>query len=269
MLRQEDLDLSDYEYSHKEIAGVYKSEFTTLSNRVYSSILIYFELKEIPNYINEFKREYKEVIETELIENKKLVDLEGSDIFYLDHSIVTNFYREFLYPFRAFGTGDQAHLTGLDYLEKILNSTNRILADREAKPTQESDVYSNVKIVIEATFSNSKASFPGGKHKVISQMAQCYIPDILIPDLNCAIEYKYAITQKALNTTMDQVMADVEGYGNDPIYKLFYAVFYVKTGAISKDRFDQLWHSKSFPSNWKPIFVEGPTYDKPKKGTKP
>lgn len=268
MLREEDLDLSEYEFSHKEIAGEYKREFETLSDRVYNSCLIYFELKGIPLYIENFKNEFQKLI-VDGLGDRQLADYDGTDIYYNDHSIVTKFYRENLFPFRAFGSGDSAHLTGLDYLEKILNSTNRILSDRNIKPTQESEVYSSVRIVVEATFSDTQASFPGGT-KVINQMAQGYIPDILIPDLQCAIEYKFADSEKDLNTKIDQVLADVKGYDNHAIYNLFYAVFYVKTGAITKDRFDLLWQSKSFPSNWKPVFVEGPTYSKPKKGgTKP
>lgn len=260
LLRQEGNDLSDFNYGHEEFVDEYKREFTLLQVRVYNSCLIFFELKGIPKYIEDFKEIY-----TTLLSDKMGADVAYVDISGIEESKITKTFRQALYPFRAFATGDERHLTGLAYLENILQSTNRILTDRDAKPAQESDVYSNVKLVIEATFSNSKASFPGGKHKIISQMATCYIPDILIPDLNCAIEYKFAISEKALNTTMDQVLADVQGYSNDSIYKLFYAVFYVKTGIIAKSRFEQIWQSKSFPSNWKPIFVEGPIFPKTKK----
>ena len=270
LLRDEDADLSEYEFSHKEIADEYKREFIFLTDRVYNSCLIYFELKRIPLYINEFKSTFEKVLfnsNKESNKNAELADLTFIDIYGQEESKVTKVFRQALYPFKAFAAVDEAHLTGLDYLEKILNSTNRILSDRGVKPTQESEVYSSVRIVIEATFSDTKIRFPEGT-KVINQMAQGYIPDILIPDLQCAIEYKYAVSEKDLNTKIDQVLADVKGYDNHSIYTLFYAVFYVKTGAISKDRFEQLWQTKMFPSNWKPIFVEGPTYDKPKRKKK-
>lgn len=265
LLRDEDADLSEYEFSHLEIANEYKREFIFLTDRVYNSCLIYFELKRIPLYINEFKDKYSTLINVGEENNTttELADLTFVDIYGVEESKVTKVFRQALYPFKAFATLDNTHLTGLDYLEKILNSTNRILSDRKIKPTQESEVYSSVRIVVEATFSNTKASFPGGT-KVINQMAQGYIPDILIPDLQCAIEYKFAVSEKDLNTKIDQILADVKGYDNHSIYIWFYAVFYVKTGAISKDRFKKLWQTKTFPSNWKPIFVEGPIYDKPK-----
>lgn len=261
-IHAEDEDLSDVDLTHKQMVKEYKREFIFLTDRVYNSCLIYFELKGVPLYIQEFKENYKALLPKD--QNHELADLVYSDSFTDSESRITKIFKQKLYPFRAFGTGDEAHLTGLDYLEKILNSTNRVLSERGAKPTQESEVYSNVRIVVEATFSNTKASFPGGT-KVINQMAQGYIPDILIPDLQCAIEYKYAVSEKDLNTKMDQVLADVRGYDNHSIYKWFYAVFYVKTGEISIDRFNQLWQTKLFPSNWKPIFVEGPTYDKPRR----
>ena len=89
------------------------------------------------------------------------------------------------------------------------------------------------------------------------QTAKCYIPDILIPSLNCAIEYKYAPTLEKLTRTMDEILIDVNGYSNHDIYKLFYAVFYVKPGIIIKRRFDQIWSEKQFPDNWKGILVYG------------
>jgi len=44
--------------------------------------------------------------------------------------------------------------------------------------------------------------------------------------LECAIEFKYVNDEKELNRTMDEILADVEGYKGNPSYSVFYAVFY-------------------------------------------
>jgi hypothetical protein len=262
LLRDENTDLSEYEFSHKEIAREYKREFAFLTDRVYNSCLVYFELKGVPDYKGDFIKSLGLFMKRPNKEKTPLSDLDFVNIYGSEESLITKLFRQNLFPFRAFGSTDSKHLTGLDYLENVLKSTNRILKERNIKPTKEAEVYNGVKLVIEATFSNSKASYPGGQKKVISQMAKCYIPDILIPDLNCAIEYKFAKSEKDLNETIDQVLVDVKGYSNDLIYNRFYAVFYVKTGVTTEMRFNQIWNEKKFPSNWRPIFIEGPVYPK-------
>src|SRR5690606_7735459 len=119
LLRQEDLDLSDYEFSHKEIAGEYKREFVFLAERVYNSCLIYFELKGITRYIDEFKSTYKHLLNSTNgnQQSAELADLVYMDIYGDEESKITKIFRQALYPFRAFGSGDEKHLTGLDYLE--------------------------------------------------------------------------------------------------------------------------------------------------------
>jgi hypothetical protein len=94
-----------------------------------------------------------------------------------------------------------------------------------------------VKTFCDVTFP--KAKLDGGFHPFYSN-AKCYKPDILIPTLNCAIEYKFARTEATLVKTIEQILIDVKGYAGHPIYKYFYAVFYVKSGIISKNRFDEI-----------------------------
>lgn len=254
-LRQEDLDLSEYEFSHKEIAGEYKREFASLSKRVFNSCLIYFELKEITGYINEFKNGYENLVK----DNKgHLIDLVGSDVYMDERNLITHFYKESLYPFRAFGSNDVKHLTGLDYLESILGSTSRIVKTLGKIPSKESEVYNAVKIVIESTFPKDGAQFIGG-YEPFYKDAKCYKPDILVPSLNCAIEYKFAESLKELNDTIDQILVDVKGYSGHVIYTLFYAVFYVKVGIGSQEVYLNYWKSKGIPDYWTPIFVEGET----------
>lgn len=73
-----------------------------------------------------------------------------------------------------------------------------------------------------------KTAFPDNKSCSFKfqKTAKCYNPDILIPSLECAIEFKYVKDEKELNRTMDEILADVEGYKGNPSYSVFYSVFY-------------------------------------------
>jgi len=254
-----DNDFSNIDFTHKEILDEYKKQFLFLSDRVNRTCVVYFELKGVNTYLESFKSEVRSFFKS----GEDYSIMKYTNIYGEEESSVTKIFRQFLYPFKQFSSGDQKHLTGLDYLENILKSTTLIITDKAIVPSQESQVYNAVKVVLESTFPRSQAQYPGGYNN-FNTLAKCYKPDILIPALNCAIEYKFATTMDELTTTIDQILPDVKGYINHSTYKLFYAVFYVKSGITTEMRFKEIWDSKKFPENWKEIYVEGPANKKAK-----
>jgi|GEM_PF-1107974 len=255
-------DLSFDDFSHRDVVKEYKKQFDFLTHRVYNSCILYLEWKGASHYIKMFDDIYCELLKVQKANNSRLIDLKYGDIYNNNKSRVIEVFRQLLYPFRAFSGADEQHLTGLDYLENILESTTQILTSRGIIPSQESEVYNGVKMVIEATFSSSKVQYTNGFHPFY-QLSKCYKPDILIAALNCAVEYKFATNENEMSRTIDEIKIDVQGYSGHIHYKLFYAVFYVKTGVTNKTRFKEIWDSKNFPSNWKYIFVEGSVKGKP------
>jgi len=246
----EETPLIDPDFSPKEIILEKRKEFEYIADRIYNLCIAYLELRNLSIYIEKFDKRI-----LPLYENRdELSNISVNNIYDEEESLLTKTYREFLYSFRAFGGGEEKHLTGLDYLVNILKATNHILNEKGSKPSKESEVYNSVKIVCDVTFP--KAQFDGGLHPFYTN-AKCYKPDILIPSLHCAVEYKFAKTEKVLVKTIEEILIDVKGYSGHPIYKFFYAVFYVKTGIITENRFKEIWKEKNFPENWKEIFVEG------------
>ncbi|MGV7106106.1 hypothetical protein [Flavobacterium sp. U410] len=212
-------------------------------------ILAYLEKKDYKNYYSLFLTFSKDII------NKKRKHF--INVFNNDEEQESWFYSKslnelitFLEPFYSFDK-DFNNKPGILYLENILKSTSIILKDLQIVPTCEKEVYDGVKFVIKNTYIDHVKTYK------ISGSAKTYIPDILLPSLNCAIEYKYANDLNKLIETIDQIVIDVKGYSNDPIYKHFYAVFYVKTGICAEHRFNEIWNSKDFPDNWSPIFIIG------------
>lgn len=239
----------DYDLKY-EITDL-EERFGYLADRVYKMCIVYFETKGLNEYMNIFKTE----ILPNITDKKKLL----SGTFNQDnaevYSDLTSIFWSYLLTFPAFGDNDTEILlkrTGITFLENILESTGVIIKELNKTPTTETQVYEAVKVVTQATFPS--ASFPS---QSFQKTAKCYIPDILLPTLNCAVEYKYADTERKLIDTIDQILIDVKGYDKHPVYKLFYAVFYVKPGIWTKTRFDEVWKEKEFPDNWKGILVVG------------
>ncbi|HEX9503217.1 MAG TPA: hypothetical protein VF974_02740 [Patescibacteria group bacterium] len=227
-----------------------KNNFKYLAEKIFQLGLVYFELKNLILYRSDFIFEVK----PSLVDKKKLYESHYSDEMGEEYSPFTSLIWKYFLPFPFCNGNENEQLlkrTGLIYLEHILYETAIILEKRDIIPTKETEVYNGVRVVIEATFPNHASGFS------FLKTAKCYKPDILLPSLNCAIEYKYAEDEKELNETMDQILIDVEGYSKHPEYKLFYAVFYTKAGVVAQQRFNVLWDEKEFPKNWKAILVQG------------
>src|SRR5690606_2163362 len=111
-------------------------------------------------------------------------------------------------------------------------------------PKSETDVYKAVRKVVESVFPSAimpKSNF--------LKTAQEYKPDILIPEIFSAVEYKYADSEQKLKSTIAQISDDVVGYTGDKDYRLFYAVFYVTNDFWGAEKFQVAWNEKKFPEN--------------------
>ncbi|MBG3019371.1 hypothetical protein GHV24_05570 [Proteus mirabilis] len=142
--------------------------------------------------------------------------------------------------------------TGLKYLKKILKNTHLITARMETPPKTETEVYNAVKDILSIIFTNSITP----RSNFLKSFKE-YKPDILIPELFAAVEYKYASTEEKLKSTIEQIAADVKGYTGDNDYNIFYAVFYVTTDFWGLEKFRNVWSENKFPQNWIPIYVVG------------
>lgn len=141
---------------------------------------------------------------------------------------------------------------GLIYLKRILRNTHLITARMETPPKTETEVYNAVKDTLSIIFNDSITP----KSNFLKSFKE-YKPDILIPELFAAVEYKYASTEEKLKSTIEQIAADVKGYTGDNDYNIFYAVFYVTTDFWGLEKFRNVWAENKFPQNWIPIYVVG------------
>jgi hypothetical protein len=238
---------SDIEYN--DSIEINKYRFSELINSLLKLVLVFIEKQNLPLYLDKFRNEIINKLTDEyLFEIKNDPELPESSKLIED-------VREFLYPFAHFDSAsDDLNYKrfGLKYLENILNQTGYIINQSDKIPTKETDVYNAVKTVINSTFLNSHE--PGSNFRKIGKQ---YKPDILVPELEVAIEYKYGDSEQKIIKCIEQIIVDVHGYQKDKTYKIFYAVFYVKNDVIGKLRFDEIWKEYNFPNNWKPIYCIG------------
>jgi hypothetical protein len=187
--------------------------------------------------------------------------LKHRDEFEIDHygsgepySVFIAKINKFLssFEFTELSEDQYDRITGLQYLETILKNTAVIISKNSLSPKSEADVYKAVKSTLSFVFVSSKSP----KSNFI-KTAKEYNPDILIPELYAAVEYKYAADEQKLKSTIEQIAADVKGYTGDNDYRVFYAVFYVIEDFWGQDKFSKVWSDQNFPNNWIPIYVVG------------
>lgn len=238
-------------YDLQNIISILEESFYYMAKSVYFLCIAYFELKNLSGYLNKFIKQVEPILES------SEETLKGAYSEYTDeiHNNLLAVYWSYLQSFAFLSDINNDELfkrTGIVYLESILESTGVIINDIKISPVTETQVSKAVKFVIKAVYPN--ASFP---RESFQKTANCYKPDILIPSLNCAIEYKYAETEKKLIETIDQILIDVKAYDKNPTYKIFYAVFYVRNNIWSRKRFEAVWKEKEFPNNWKGFYING------------
>jgi len=236
------------QYLHK-IIEQQEFEFNSILKSTYLLVFAYIESKKNFEFLKYYREELEKIMETDFygITTQYIDEIEETIYISKEFDKLT----EYLIPYQAFNK-EIFKNSGLIYLENILANTSVILKDLKIKPKSENEVYTSVKFICKSTFPDS--SFPS---EPFYKTAKCYKPDILIQSLNSAIEYKYAKDEGKLITTIEQILIDVVGYSNHPIFNIFYAVFYVKAGVCGEKRFQTIWNSYNFPKNWKPIFVIG------------
>lgn len=238
-------------YEEEEIRGMIKTSFIVNTRSIYKLICNYIENLKHLEYLAEFKLVMKPYLDN----SKENLTGEINEFDGEVHSEVIDIISDFLNAYEFYGERGSEYLlrrSGITYLENILENTAVIINELKKSPKSETEVYKNVKVVCKAVFPS--ANYPTSPFVSI---AKEYKPDILIPHLNCAIEYKYATDEARLKDIIDQILIDVHGYSNNHMYKLFYAVFYVKPDIWGRKKFEEVWKEKKFPANWKGIYVVG------------
>ncbi len=239
-----------YGDEEEEYPGWTKSWLESRITDLYHLILAYLEARQMTIFLDTFKATFKDKIDdTDFILQETLTDPE----FDPELAILTKF-RRFLEVFKAF---DSKQSKEDDYIKliSILENTDFILKNCNSTINNEADIYKQVKWVLGLFYplcrKLNKASF--------IQEFKIYIPDILIPELKVAIEYKYIKSKNDnIDNYIDQIRIDAINYVDDYRYESFIAVIYIEdTSIATPESIRMSWKAKKFPNNWDLVIVNG------------
>lgn len=213
------------------------------TRRLYYKICLFLELKSIPLYYQMFTAKFGPIIDNE----KKVTKQRGPLYSELEPSmIIHDEFRDFLSVFSEF---DYSHSKkqNTNKLKLILENTNSIISYTKTKVTNETSIYKPVKWIVEMIYPTTRSL---GKARFIKKF-KTYHPDILVPEISSAVEYKLVRSGENIEKYLDQIKTDADNYEGDSEYKFFIAVVYFEEKAeLNPTAFKQSVNEKSFPDNW-------------------
>jgi hypothetical protein len=212
--------------------------------RLFILMTSYFEGKGLNDFASQFRKEFSET----MVSKEKLLATEEYDG---DSYLVMNYkLNQYLYPFKAFSSKSAKEDDGFEKLISIVGETPHILSQFGNVIKNEADIYKRVQWVLNFYFDTR----PTRKTRFISKF-KIYRPDILIPELETAIEYKLVKKRDALDDYIDQLGIDADNYRGDPFYREFIAVICLKGNIATKRDIEIAWKGKQFDEHWHPVVV--------------
>ncbi len=243
----------------EEYPGWTESWLITRTKDLFYLILAYLEAKSMTHLLTSFKEKFSIIIDND----KELLKAELTHPEGEPELVVITEFRQFLDPFKFFDYR-QTREDETKKLTSILKNTDFILKNCNAEVNNEADIYKQVKWVLGLYYptcrQRNKASF--------IQEFKSYHPDILIPELKTAIEYKYIKNiSDNIDEFIDQIRVDAANYTDDYRYESFVAVMYIQNTSIATpESIEETWKAKKFPNNWELVIVNGsPTSTKNKR----
>lgn len=231
---------------YEEYSGYNESWLKQSIESLYYLILAYFESKSFLSSYETFKNQFKTLIENknDLLKEKQYHPEEEAEL------IIMHNYFLYLNPFPDFS--NKNNIDEYFKLQSILRNTNHIIEKLNIVVKREADIYKEVRWIIGLYFPKTrlrnKASF--------IQEFKSYHPDILIPELKTAVEYKFINVddENHIEKYIDELKIDSVNYIGDQNYNRFIAVIYRNNNSLSTpEMIIESWKSKNFPKNWELI----------------
>ena len=245
----------EFEYFEEEYPGWTDDWLVENIKNLYLMTMTYFELKGVSFVKESFKNIYENLLKGKekyplLIE--AMIDPEET----VPELVFLTELRNHLRGFEAFRyIPRNEHPREEVKLISILRNTGVIVSKLngligQTHTQKEADIYNKVKLILEFYYHSIK----GAKSAFIGRFKH-YKPDILIPELKTAIEYKYIDSeQKNIDDYIDQIHVDSINYVNDSNYDHFIAVIYIENVVIATpEAIQNAWNNKRFSKNWRLI----------------
>lgn len=235
--------MDEYNEYEEENPGYRKSWIKQRVKDFYYLILTYLEAKKMPLLFASFQSEfYVKINDNSELMKDELLDPEGQP-----ELVLLIEFRRYLEPFKLFDyTYEQKN--EVQKVIEIISETPFILKNSRATVDNETSIYNEVKWVLGLYFPKTRKT---NKARFI-EAYNTYHPDILIPELKLAIEYKYIKSSKQnVGEYIDQLKTDSTVYVNDEMYKEFIAAIHISDSSITtRATIEAAWNERKFPENW-------------------
>lgn len=215
---------------------------------VYYLIMAYIEVKEMPYLLQTFKETFFDIIYDEKkILKEELIHPEGEP----ELKVLIG-YKQFLEPFKFF---EYVEIKDLEYkkLDAILRKTDFIIKHTNAHVETSDDIFSQMKWVLSLYYPSCRYKENTLFHNEITD----YQPDILIPELKVAVEYKFIkdVTEN-IDIYIDQINSIAKNDLSNFHYDKFIIVIYIYgIEPEIETSIEVAWKAKNFPSNWELIIT--------------
>jgi hypothetical protein len=215
---------------------------------LYYNICVFLELKNLPLYQKMFVEKFSNTIENESVTVKSRAPLYSESE---PTMIILDDFREFLSSFSEFDY-NALRKNKTNKLRLILENTIPIIANTKTKITNETSIYRPVKWFVEIVYPSARGL---NKARFIKKF-KTYHPDILIPEISSAVEYKYIKRGENIDKYIDELKIDADNYTEDIDYKYFYAVVvFEDKSELNPEAFKNGIREKDFPKTWSIIAV--------------
>jgi hypothetical protein len=136
-------------------------------------------------------------------------------------------------------------------LQRIIRNTSKIIYDSQIPPSNEAAVRQRVYDILIHVFPDTVREVP------ICQVTKTYKPDIGIPSLKSAIEYKFADSQAEVKKAIGGLYEDMRGYAGSEDWKRFYAVVYMTDPFFTEEQIRAEFKHVNADDCWFPILIVG------------
>jgi hypothetical protein len=144
-------------------------------------------------------------------------------------------------------------------LRQILMGTSKLIADRKLVPKNEAEVRREIYATLLHVFPDTVRELP------IPQVSKTYKPDIGIPHLQVAVEYKFCDTENELKKCLEGIYADTKGYTGSNDWTHFLAVLYCTGAFMTEAQLREEERRVGMPASWELLLVTGQGERKGKK----
>lgn len=139
----------------------------------------------------------------------------------------------------------------IQQLERILLGTPKLVRDRGLEPQSEKDVRKAMYDLLLHLYPDVVREVP------IAKQSKVYKPDIGIPTLKAAIEYKFGTSEQEVKRALGGIYEDVAGYAGSTDWCVFFAVIYMTEPFLNQAQVEAEFRMSKVDRSWRPLLVVG------------